>query len=68
MIRADDVHLESEQVFVMGILFVALAGAAVLLCFLARVSGKATFGWDDLWVILGSVLYWVHESLQLWGS
>ena len=68
MIRADDVHLESEQVFVTGTLFVALAGVAILLRFLARMSGKATFRWDDLWVILGSVLCWVHESLQLWSS
>lgn len=68
MIRADDMHLESEQIFVTGVLFVSLAGVAFLLRFLARMSGKTTFGWDDLWVVLGLFLQWVHESLQLWSS
>lgn len=56
MTRADDMHLESEQILVTGVPFVSLAGMAFLLRFLARMSDKTTFGWDDLWVVLGLFL------------
>ncbi|KAL6712982.1 hypothetical protein ACLMJK_009378 [Lecanora helva] len=58
-------NLGSPEVETTGIIFGLAAGIAVLLRFSAKQASKNALGWDDWWIAIGLVFYWIEVILEI---
>ena len=59
----------SNEILSTGVVFGVIAGFAVFLRFLAKaVNPRAKFEWDDWLVLVACFLFYIEDSLQIWGK
>lgn len=65
----DYANLDSDEVFVTGMIFGALAAGAVFLRFLTKIiNPQGQFAWDDWWILIACLLFWLEDGLQIAGK
>lgn len=66
---SDFANLDSDEVFVTGMVFGVLAAVAVFLRFLTKITNPTgLFGWDDWWILIACLLFWLEDGLQIAGK
>ena len=65
----DAANIGGNEILITGIIFGIIAGTAVLLRFLTKAKNpKASFGFDDWWILIACILFWTEDAIQIWGK
>ena len=67
--NATTANLGSNEVFVTGIVFGILASVVVFFRLFTKITNPAgKFDWDDWWILVAFILFWIEDALQIWGG
>ena len=58
---------DGMHIFIIGVVFAALAAIAVALRFFAKSLVTAKYGWDDWWIIFTLFSYYGFLAVVFWG-